>query len=257
MIVRLDAAPPEELGGKAAGLARLIELGLPVPPAVVVPASDRGAFDDREGLVAGLGEPLAVRSSAIGEDAAERSAAGQYESAMGVRAVDLPEMVKKVYHSATSDRVAAYRRDSGEAGARATAATAGEPPMAVVIQREVGATRAGVAFSRDPVTGEDVTVVECVFGHGERLVSGEATPDRYHVERDGSVRARLAIREGPTRTLRTLRDDEARDVAALARRAEAGFGRPVDVEFCLDAAALWLVQCRPITTLAPSGARIR
>jgi pyruvate,water dikinase len=49
--------------------------------------------------------------------------------------------------------------------------------------------------------------------------------------------------------VRTLRDDEARDVADLVRRAEAGFGRPVDVEFCFEGRTLWLVQCRPITTV--------
>ena len=50
-------------------------------------------------------------------------------------------------------------------------------------------------------------------------------------------------------TTRTLRDDEAREVAELVRRAETGFGRPVDVEFCFEGRMLWLVQCRPITTL--------
>jgi pyruvate,water dikinase len=57
------------------------------------------------------------------------------------------------------------------------------------------------------------------------------------------VRARAAG------SLRTLRDDEAERIAQLVRTAERGFDRPVDVEFCWDGRELWLVQCRPITTL--------
>jgi phosphoenolpyruvate synthase/pyruvate phosphate dikinase len=238
VMLRLDAdAPPEAtIGGKAAGLARLLQLGFPVPPAVVVPVEAHGEIGDPDAVVGALGEPLAVRSSAVGEDAPERSSAGQYESVMGVRLASLAVAVRRVHGSASAGRALAYR---GE-----------EAPMAVLIQREIDSTRAGVAFSRDPVDASDDVYVESVFGHGERLVSGLATPDRYWVDAAGSVRARLALRDGSARTLRTLRDDEARAVADLTRSAERGFGGPVDLEFCFDpAGAPWVVQCRPITTL--------
>lgn len=244
MIVALDRnePSPEEVGGKAAGLARLFALGLPVPPAVAIPVSDGGAIDDPEGLLEPLGEPLAVRSSAVGEDAVDRSAAGQFESVMGVRLDGLADAVRRVIASAHTQRAAAYRgRD--------------DTRMAVVVQREVEATRAGVAFSRDPLTHSDDVVIECVFGHGERLVSGAVDPDRYAVAGDGTVRARVAPREGSRRLVRTLRDDEAGAVAGLTRRAEEGLGLPVDVEFCFDpAGVLWLVQCRAITTLGEAAA---
>ena len=226
----------ERVGGKAMGLFRLVSLGLPVPPAVVVTVDDEGSFETLPDAVSALGEPLAVRSSAVGEDAADRSAAGQFESVMGVTANGVAEAVRTVRASATSGRVAAYR---GKAAV----------PMAVIIQREVRSTRAGVAFSRDPFTGDDTVVVECVFGHGERLVSGTADPDRFRVHPDGSVEARLAVKEGSLRLARTLRDDEVAAVARLTRQAETGFGRAVDVEFCFDSGGLWLVQARPITAL--------
>ena len=92
------------------------------------------------------------------------------------------------------------------------------------------------------VTGADEVVVECAFGGGEPVVSGEVKPDRYRVA-DGRIRARAAG------AIRTLRDDELGDVVGLVRRAEEGFARPVDVEFCFDRRELWLLQCRPITTL--------
>jgi pyruvate,water dikinase len=209
------------IGGKAEGLIRLQELGLPVPPFLAVPV---GAEVD-EAAVEALGEPLAVRSSAVGEDAADRSAAGQFETVLGVTRATLAEAVARV--RAGTERAEAY----GAGG-----------EVAVVVQRQVPATRAGVAFSRDPVGGHDAVLIECALGGGEAVVSGEVTPDRYRVDGD-RVHARA------TGTTRTLRDDEAHGVADLVRTAEAGFGRPVDVEFCFEGRTLWLVQCRPITTL--------
>jgi phosphoenolpyruvate synthase/pyruvate phosphate dikinase len=224
VILELGDASLEQAGGKAAGLARLIELGLPVPPALVVPVG--AELDDADAVVvARLGEPLAVRSSAVGEDAADRSFAGQYETVLGV---DRTGLVAAVAHVR-----------SGTARADAYGAGGG---VAVIIQREVQATRAGVAFSRDPVTGADEVVVECALGGGEQVVSGVVTPDRYWIS-DHGVRARAAG------SLRTLRDDEARRLAQLVRTAERGFSTPVDVEFCWEGRELWLVQCRAITTL--------
>ena len=240
MIGRLHDLGPDQVGGKGSGLQRLIELGFPVPDAQVVPVDARGAVspDDLE-LIRELGEPLAVRSSAVGEDAPNRSSAGQYASVMGVRLADVAEAVASVYASASSDRVQAYRE--GGAGLHVE--------MAVVIQREIASTRAGVIFSRDPLTNSPDTVVECVFGHGERLVSGEVNPDQYRVEPGGAVTARLAVKSGAGRLLRTLRDDEAVALAGLAARAAEGFGHPVDVEFCFEGPRLWLVQCRAITAM--------
>jgi rifampicin phosphotransferase len=71
VIVELGSEPLERVGGKAFGLARLVELGLPVPPAVVVPVGED--LRDPGEVVRLLGEPLAIRSSAVGEDAADRS----------------------------------------------------------------------------------------------------------------------------------------------------------------------------------------
>jgi phosphoenolpyruvate synthase/pyruvate phosphate dikinase len=229
-------APVKEVGGKAHGLAALFALGFPVPPAVVVPVSVERALDiDPAEIDRMLGEgPLAVRSSAVAEDTDERSAAGQYESMMGVTADGLLEAIGRVRRSADSARARAY---AGAASA-----------IAVVIQREIPASRAGVAFSRDPVGGSDDVVIECVFGHGEALVSGTVTPDRYRVTGDGVVTARLADTR-VRRRVRTLRDDEVHRIAEIARRVEDGFGVPVDVEFCFERRALWLLQARAITTL--------
>jgi phosphoenolpyruvate synthase/pyruvate phosphate dikinase len=222
VISALQEAPRDRIGGKAEGLRRLLELGLPVPPAVVIPVG--GDAGDVAAIVAELGEPLAVRSSAIGEDARERSAAGQYETVLDVRAGDVEEAIARV--RASTSRARAY---------------GGSNEVAVIVQRQVPATKSGVAFSRDPVTGEQVYVVECAFGAGEAVVSGQVTPDRFRIVGD-RISARVAS------PLRTLRNDELRELVALVARAEEGFGHPVDVEFCFERRELWLVQCRPITT---------
>jgi pyruvate,water dikinase len=260
--------PVADVGGKAKGLARLAALGLPVPPARVLGSEVHAEFvrtgrlgdDVVQALAeaaAELGAPLAVRSSAADEDVADKSAAGQYESVMGVAGLDaLAAAVEHCYRAADSERARAYRGDGAAAG------------LALVVQREALAQRAGVAFSADPVTGAgDSILVEAAFGHGEGVVAGAVTPDRYRIRRaDGAVSARIANKAGwsdgrggggavaPERRLtRVLRDDEVRRIAELVELAERGFGSPVDVEFCWSGPELWLVQCRPITTLNPHG----
>jgi rifampicin phosphotransferase len=236
-------------GGKARGLALLATLGLPVPPTLVL-ATDAYARWRETGELSEaalsralerLGTPLAVRSSATDEDAAGHSAAGQYESVMGVSTLaELGAAVEACYRAAESARARAYR-GSGEAA------------LALVLQHEVPADRAAVVFSLDPMTGDETVLLEVVYGHGEPLVGGAVEPDRYWVARSGGkVRARIAEKRnvGPERQFaRTLRDDEARAVADLVLEAERGFGRPVDVELCFEGTRIWFVQCRPITTL--------
>ena len=223
MILDLADTSGQMVGGKAAGLARLQALGLPVPPAVVLPVG--AELEDADDVIRRIGEPIAVRSSALGEDSSDRSAAGQYETILGVRRDGLKEAIGLVREP--THRALAY---------------GGRAEVAVVLQQQVAATKAGVAFSHDPRTGAESAIIECAFGGGEALVSGEVTPDRYRIE-NGTIEARV---HGP---LRTLRADEIYALLDLVRRAERGFGHPVDVEFCFERRTIWLLQCRPITTL--------
>jgi phosphoenolpyruvate synthase/pyruvate phosphate dikinase len=236
------------VGGKAMGLARLVGMGLPVPEAIVLPVGWSGGDGELAAAVEGVRAPFAVRSSAVGEDSSGHSAAGQFETVSNVRSTaGLAQAVARCLASAHSARAEAYVGETA--------------PMAVVVQHQVAAGRSGVAFSLDPVTGRrDEVVVEAVFGHGEGIVGGLVSPDRYRVSDGGAVRGRRAEKpvalepSGRRRRLsperqaaRTLRDDEAVAVARLVREAEAGFGGPVDVEFCFEGPRLWLLQCRPVT----------
>ena len=254
----------EEVGGKALGLARLAALGVPVPDAMVLPAAAHERWARMRRLsqeearelwraASELGQPLAVRSSAADEDGARRSAAGQYESVMDVReAAALKAAIERCYSAAAGERAVAYRSAPGPSR------------VALVLQREVVADRAGVAFSADPTRSSGASVViEAVFGHGEGVVSGELAPDRYLVDRESkTVHARIADKQAMAdgrghlvalpaerRLSRVLRDHEARELAELVLKIEASFGAPVDVEFCYAGRRLWLLQARPITTL--------
>lgn len=290
-VVRDDTVPPlEEVGGKARNLALLRDAGADVPPWIVVGTSGfrqlvTEAAPDRilaldlpagfraEVLAAledaGLGDALlAVRSSAVGEDGAAASFAGQFDTVLGVRGPDaLWDALRRVWASAFSAHALAYQ--SQHLGSAA-------PRMAVIIQAMVDAEVAGVAFSVDPVRGTaDTAVVSAVYGLGEGLVSGELDADTFRVT-GNAVDAELADKDrafrlrpdGGTdivpvapddRKRATLSDDEARTIAEAARSLAGKLGAPQDLEWALAAGGrrLFILQARPITTLptAPTGER--
>ena len=217
------------------------------------------------------GQPVAVRSSALDEDSSEHSFAGQLESFLFVAPEDVPQKVADVWRSGFSERVLAYRRERGL------------PPLptspAVLVQRMVVADAAGVAFSADPVSGRrSIAVVSGVYGLGSSLVSGECDADTWRVDRAGGIieeavatrriahRADQASPEGVSGTAvppelsgrPCLTPDQVRAVVDLARRAARHFGRPQDIEWAMEGDTLYLLQSRPVTSLAalpdPDGA---
>jgi pyruvate,water dikinase len=286
-----EPAPVAAIGGKARNLALLADAGVDVPPWIVVTA---GAFDrfvaasaetdpdivrtqiqlmelpaDFRAEVggaldtAGLGGSLvAVRSSAVDEDGAEASFAGQFDTVLGVRADGdaLWDAIRRVWASAFSAHAVAYRARQG----------ASPPRMAIIIQQMVDSQIAGVAFSVDPVSGDpDVAVVSAVYGLGEGLVSGELDADTYRIRFRGdgatAVEAEPALKDRslrlnpdggsewayihPPDSSPALSNDAAQRIAVAARRLAEHFGAPQDVEWAIRQGKLWILQTRPITTL--------
>jgi phosphohistidine swiveling domain-containing protein len=231
-----------ELGAKAANLARLASARFPVPPGfVVTPAAEEHLGEMSAQILeaaAGLGaQRFAVRSSGTAEDLEGASFAGQYETFLDVRVDDLPAAVGRVFDSASTSRVAVYR----EARAGATGETAA-PSMAVLVQAMVGADASGVAFTANPVTGErGEVVITAVRGLGERLVSGEVVGDEWVVQGDEASCRRES--EG------AITAEQAVKIAELARRVEAHFGSPQDIEWAISGDELYLLQARPMTAL--------
>ncbi len=230
------------VGGKARALGALSRAGFVVPPWVVVlPVANEIEIEE---FLDKTGGPWAVRSSALDEDGQAHSFAGQLESFLNVRREELVEKIGAVRQSGFSERIALYRRQAG---------LPLPPPMpAVIIQQMVPAEMAGVAFSADPVTGRrGIAVVAAVRGLGEALVSGEKTGDSFQVDRAGRIVQR-AVAEA------SLTDAQVLEAATLARDAARHFGRPQDIEWAVAGGALYLLQSRPITSLArqadPDGA---
>ena len=234
----LGLADATEVGGKAASLGALLATGVRVPDGVILPIDLAGASPDvrRAALAEAAAElgagPFAVRSSGVAEDGAEHSFAGMYETVLDVRVDRLADAVDRCLASATAERVAGYEPRDRTA-------------MAVLIQRMVRPTAAGVALTADPVTGNRRTcVVTAVRGLGERLVSGAAIGDEW-VVRDGHASARRQPE-------RSIDRRQAEAVASQAVRIAAARGVPQDVEWAIDGdGTLWILQARPMTALPP------
>lgn len=241
-----------DVGAKARNLGRLCRAGLPVPAGVVLPVepwrSRRVGDTLPDGLartldqaVAGLGaERLAVRSSSPGEDLEEASAAGVFTTRLNVPPGEVLDAVRACWASAEGDRAAAYRRDLGEAA----------DGMAVVVQRMVPATAAGVLFTRVPGPDADRVLLEAVAGTGEALVDGQVDPVRVALPRDPTAARSL---EDPAGGPPLLSAAAQRDLVARALEAEALLGCGVDVEWAVEGERVWLLQARPITRDASAG----
>jgi rifampicin phosphotransferase len=302
-----DALPVA--GGKAANLGELVRAGFPVPAGFCVStaaydlvAADAGLESTLAALAAvdaedtgrlaelaaeargrlseasvpdvlcraiaeaygelGDGVPVAVRSSATAEDLPGASFAGQQDTYLNVVGVEsVLDAVRRCWASLWTDRAVSYR------------ATNGIDPrgvsLAVVVQRMIDASVAGVLFTANPVTGKrHQAVIDASPGLGEAVVSGAVNPDHFVadaatgeiVERrlgdkrvavvagsgGGTERVELAAGEAEA----SLSDDQILDLARLGARVEGHYGTPQDTEWAINGeGGIWLLQARPITTL--------
>ena len=206
--------------------------------------------------------PVAVRSSATAEDTGDSSFAGMHSTFTNVVGDDaLIARILDCWTSLYGDRVVSYRSAQHMTD---------EPVIAVVVQQMVDSTRAGVMFTADPSTGDrSRIVIEGAFGLGEVVVSGAVEPDTYVVTKDGVrlLSARIGnkthkIVTGPSgddevveltadeASRRVLGDDEVVALAQLGLQIEAHYGEPQDTEWAMTDHRTFLVQSRPITTLA-------
>src|SRR5215470_10960421 len=266
-ILDLRASDVAIAGGKGANLGELTCAGFPVPDGFVltttayavaaraagvdprdpaaaaerlraVPVPRVIADTARDAFTALGGGPVAVRSSATAEDLPGASFAGQQDTVLSVTSEEaLLDAVRRCWASLWNERAVAYRAVN-----RIDDATVA---LAVVVQRMVDATVAGVLFTAHPVTGtRRHAAIDAVRGLADALVSGAVDPDHYLVDaRSG----RVMDRRGDV-----LDDARLRELAAMGLRVEAHYGAPQDIEWAVDhVGKLWLVQSRAITTLYP------
>lgn len=247
-LAELAACAEPAFGGKALGLARLIAAGARVPAGFAVeattelpgtwPASEREAILEGARNLLASGS-LAVRSSAVGEDSAERSFAGLFETVLHVTNEDeLLAAMSRCVASGGTERVSSYAGRS-------------EPmPVGLVIQSMVAARVAGICFTRDPTGKDGAIVIEAVPGTGDALASGHVEPQRWRLYRSGLGRWERR-REGAEGALDGSRAERiAGEALELATRA----GHPLDLEWAIDAGdTLFWLQARPISTPTVSG----
>ncbi|MEH2424739.1 MAG: glycerol-3-phosphate acyltransferase [Nostoc sp.] len=236
----LDAAI---VGEKAATLSQIKRWGYPVPKGWVLAPIDNPQLLT-EFLQPSELSPLVVRSSAIGEDSEQASAAGQYETVLNVTSPEaLQSAIVQVQASYNQPSAVQYRHDRGS----------NDTAMAVLIQQQIQSVYSGVAFSRDPITQQgDAIIIEALSGSPTQVVSGKVTPEQYRafvLETENSSSVQL---EGQGRVPQAL----IKQVAYLAYRIEKRYhGTPQDIEWSYDGQTLWVLQSRPITTLLPMWTR--
>ncbi len=242
-LARITPGTTELVGGKAAGLGALIAAGERVPDGfcLTTEAYRSGTVPERALLAAYErlgGGRVAVRSSATAEDLPDASFAGQQDTVLDVEGEHaLLEAVRRCWASVHSERAVAYRAGQG--------LDAGDPAMAVVVQRMITPTAAGVMFTANPLTGTRTeTVVDAVPGLGTGVVDGSTETDHYVLT--GHEPLPGAQAHG------CLSPARLRELHRTGQRVQRALGGPQDVEFAYDTdGTLWLLQSRPITTLFP------
>ncbi|MHC4353127.1 MAG: PEP/pyruvate-binding domain-containing protein, partial [Planctomycetota bacterium] len=202
-------------------------------------------------------KPVAVRSSAVGEDSAQSSFAGLHESYLNVRGPrDVLEHIKLVWASTWSDAAILYRKEIG--------LDVENSSMAVVIQELVYGQESGVIFGRSPVD-RTKAVVEAVHGLNQGLVDGTVEPDRWMIDRDSGkiashtpakrLKAIVPAQRG-TKLIRLtaekrnkppLTERKVKHLFGIENRLAKLFGSDQDVEWTYDHSRLRLLQSRPIT----------
>ena len=179
-------------GAKAVGLGEATRAGLSVPPGIAlsgdiveeVAAGHSSAIDMVIDAARPLAGPLAVRSSAVDEDGADASFAGQHLTLLNVPSIDdLSSAIRQIWWSANSDSVITYRKRVG---------LFNRPSVGVVVQSLLAPETAGVMFTQNPVNGADERMIEASWGLGEVVVSGRVIPDTYRLDRSGEVLERTA-----------------------------------------------------------------
>ena len=260
-----DADNEAIFGAKATDLGEAARAGLPVPPGIAlagelteaVAAGQQTAIGEVMESARFLTGPLAVRSSAVGEDSADASFAGQHLTLLNVPSrADLSAAIRQIWWSANTDSVITYRKRVG---------LFDRPSVGVVVQSLLNPEVAGVMFTQNPINGIDERVIEASWGLGEAVVAARVIPDHFRLDRSGEVLERtpgfkkLAIRAVATGgtverevapelvEALCLDDRQLHSLNALAARCEQVYGPARDIEWAYADDQIYLLQCRAVT----------
>ncbi len=212
--------------------------------------------------------PVAVRTSATAEDSADASFAGQGDTFLNVIGEsNVLQRVRECWSSLFTSRSIFYQvkkhYDHFKIG------------VAVPVQKLVNSEISGIMFTANPVTGaKNEIIVETIWGLGEYIVQGKITPDQFVVDKNEwkiisenhvhqsiqLIRGKDETKEAPVpkskRNKKKIDKAMALKIAKIGQKLNNHYGRPQDIEFAIDRGQLYIVQTRPITTLATTTKKI-
>ena len=298
----------DDVGGKALALIQMTKAGMPVPPGFVLavkffkpwmdilqkaPAwvvmknieageigqaaralqslcsnlnfTDQQKFDLEDTLKLfrekNQGHLFAVRSSSPEEDLEGASFAGGYETTLGVTVENIKSAILHSFTSSFDERVFLYKKEHGF--------RLDLPSIAVIVQQQLDAESAGVAFSLNPLNNcFDEAVINANHGLGESVVSGDVDPDHFVVDklkreiietRIGSKQVIITLNPagGTAKSTRdnhqetSLTPTQVLELTELLVQVEKYYQKPVDIEWAIARDKIFLLQARPITTYLP------
>ncbi len=216
---------------------------------------------------------VAIRSSAVCEDAPDASFAGQFETFLNVSGESqVLKYVKECIASSFNDRVIAYREEKKVPHLKFA--------LSVGVQKMVRSDLAssGIMFTLDTESGfRDVVLISSIFGIGEMIVQGSVTPDEFYVFKPTlekgypsiirkdlgrkvkkyvyGKKAGLKEKKVPEKeaTKFSITDEEILTLAKWGAIIEKHYKKPQDIEWAKDGETgkLFIVQSRPETVHAP------
>jgi pyruvate,water dikinase len=214
---------------------------------------------------------VSLRSSALGEDAAGTTFAGQFKSLLNVPRERLLDAYREIVASKHTLHAMTYRLNRGIRDE--------DVAMCVGCMELVDARAGGVMYSRNPLDARDEAVfINSVWGLPTAVVDGTTPTDLFVVERapghaGGFTLRQRAIKQKFERTVPdegeglrretlepelaaepSLSDAQALELAALAQRLELAYGGPQDIEWAVDRQGrVFLLQCRPLQLVTPAS----
>ncbi len=253
------------VGGKAYALGKMIRAGFNVPSGFVLsvstftnmtPALKRHLLSRFDELQMDF---VAVRSSAVNEDGKDDAWAGQLDTLLNCNRNNLLISIEQCWESVDSIRAQSYAKQKAIHNTK----------VAVIVQEMIQSEISGVAFSVHPISNNNKQVViEAGFGLGEAVVSGQVTPDTYIVDKKTGQSVEKYVSQQSKKLTRNdsgatvwedigtqgrnlkLTDEQIAELCNLTSELEAFFKYPVDVEWALSDGDIYILQCRPITTLS-------
>ncbi|XP_046625804.1 uncharacterized protein LOC124307780 isoform X1 [Neodiprion virginianus] len=249
---------------KAVALFEQIPIIEPIQAAIRQSVSHLDSDPQTDLKISGKFERFAVRSSAVGEDSEDTSAAGQNATFLGLKGVEnIIKAVAKCWGSLYAYQSVEYRRQRGQPI---------KAEMGVCVQQMVNAETAGVMFTRHPTSGDPREIlITANYGLGESVVSAMIEPDTVIVKR--SLNNALAVKdlklgkkthkvsmtsdEGTvTEELKDsyhnelcISEETALKLSKLGIHLEALFGSARDIEWAVAQGKIFLLQARPVTAL--------